>query len=203
MYALETPALLLDADVVERNLTHMASRARTLGVALRPHVKTHKCVTLGRRQLDLGARGITVATLAEAEAFAAAGFDDILWAFPIDPSHLPRARAIAARTRLGVVTDDLDTARALAGSALTVWLKVDCGNGRAGVDPKGAYALDVAGELARERGLTFAGILSHSGNAYRTRSRAEAAAVAESERAEMVAFAARLRAAGMPVRGVS
>lgn len=203
MLALETPALLLDVDVVERNLTHMAARARTLGVALRPHAKTHKCVTLGRRQLALGAQGITVATLAEAEAFAAAGFDDILWAFPIDSSHLPRARRIAQRSRLGVVTDDLETARALAGSALTVWLKVDCGYGRAGVDPRGSYALDVAAELARERGIVFGGILSHSGHAYRSRSRAEAAAVAESERLVMVAFADTLRTAGMPVRGVS
>ncbi len=178
MLAIETPALLLDIDVVERNLTHMAARARTLGVALRPHAKTHKCVTLGRRQLAHGAQGITVATLAEAEAFAAAGFDDILWAFPIDPSHLPRARRIATRTRLGVVTDDLATARALAGSDLSVWLKVDCGYGRAGVDPRGAYALEVAAELARERGISFGGILSHSGHAYRSRTRPEAAAVA-------------------------
>jgi D-serine deaminase-like pyridoxal phosphate-dependent protein len=203
MLAIETPALLLHADAVERNLTHMAARARTLGVALRPHAKTHKCVTLGRRQLALGAPGITVATLAEAEAFADAGFEDILWAFPLDPSHLPRARRLAARTRLGVVTDDLATARALAGSDLSVWLKVDCGYGRAGVNPNGAYALEVAGALARGRGITFEGILSHSGHAYRTRSRAEAAAVAESERAVMVAFADTLRAAGMPVRNVS
>src|SRR5690348_1211080 len=116
MLALETPALLLHADAVERNLAHMAARARTLGVALRPHAKTHKCPTLARRQLALGARGITVATLAEADAFAAAGVEDMVWAFPIDPSHLPRARRIAERARLGVVTDDLATARALSGS---------------------------------------------------------------------------------------
>jgi D-serine deaminase-like pyridoxal phosphate-dependent protein len=203
MLPLETPALLLHADVVEHNLAQMAARARTLGVALRPHAKTHKCVTLGRRQLALGAIGLTVATLAEAEAFTDAGVEEILWAFPIDPTHLPRARSLAARTRLGVVTDDLTTARALGGSGLAVWLKVDCGYGRAGVNPNGAYALEVAGELARERGITFAGILSHAGHAYHSRSRAEAAAVAESERAVMVAFAEKLRRAGMPVRSVS
>src|SRR4029077_14024185 len=87
----ETPALLLHLDVVERNLAHMADRARNLGVRLRPHVKTHKCVQLGRLQLEQGARGLTVATLVEAEVFARAGFEDLTWAFPIDPSHIPHA----------------------------------------------------------------------------------------------------------------
>src|SRR5690348_10274475 len=91
---LETPALLLPLDVVERNLAHMAERATTLGVALRPHVKTHKCVQLGKRQVARGAAGITVSTLVEAEAFAAAGFHDITWAFPLDPTHLPRVRRL-------------------------------------------------------------------------------------------------------------
>ena len=201
--AVETPALLLHHDVVEANLAWMARRADELGVALRPHAKTHKCVNLARRQAAHGARGITVATLVEAETFAAAGFTDLTWAFPIDPSHIARARRIAERTTLRVVTDDLATARALGGTGLHVWLKVDCGYHRAGVDPTSAYALEVAGELGAERGLVFDGILSHSGHAYRTRQRVEAAAVAEEERRVMVRFADRLRAAGLPVRGVS
>src|SRR5690348_17162898 len=138
---LETPALLLHLDVVERNLAHMAERAQTLGVRLRPHAKTHKCVELGRLQLKHGARGLTVATLVEAEVFARAGFRDLTWAFPIDPGHIPHARKIADETgvTIRVVVDDLRTARALAGSGLHVWLKVDCGYHRAGVDPESAY----------------------------------------------------------------
>lgn len=198
-----TPALLLHLDVVERNLAWMAGRARDLGVSLRPHVKTHKCLELGRRQLAHGARGVTVSTLVEAEAFLAAGFDDVTWAFPLDPSHLPQVRRLAGRGTLRVVTDDLETARALAGTDLHVWLKVDCGYHRAGVDPASAYALDVARELGAERGLVFDGILSHSGHAYRTRSRDEAAAVAEEERQVMVWFADLLRSEGIAVRGVS
>ena len=199
----ETPALLLHRAVVERNVAGMAARARELGVALRPHAKTHKCVALGRLQLERGAHGLTVATLAEAEAFAAAGLDDLTWAFPIDVSHLPRARALGERITLRVVTDDLATARALAGSGLHVWLKTDCGYHRAGVDPAAAYGLEVARELAAERGLTFDGILSHSGHSYKAHDRAAAATVAASERDVMVAFAERLRGAGIPVRGVS
>ena len=202
---LETPALLLHLDVVERNVTRMAERAQRLGVRLRPHAKTHKCVELGRLQLERGAQGLTVATLVEAEVFARAGVKDLTWAFPIDPGHIAHARRIAgdAGVTLRVVVDDLEAARALAGSGLHVWLKVDCGYHRAGVDPASPYALEVARELGRERGLAFDGILSHSGHAYRTTNRREAARVAEEERRVMAEFAGRLRHEGIPVRDVS
>jgi D-serine deaminase-like pyridoxal phosphate-dependent protein len=203
MYDVETPALLLHRDVVERNVRQMSERARRLGVKLRPHAKTHKCVELGRRQLEHGAIGLTVATAVEAQVFADAGVEDITWAFPLDPGHIAHARRIATGTTLRVVVDDRETARALAGSDLHVWLKVDCGYHRAGVDPASTYALDVARELGRERGLVFDGILSHSGHAYRTTGRREAAAVAEQERDVMVRFAERLRQEGIPVRDVS
>lgn len=199
----ETPALLLYLDVVEQNLTHMAGQARRLGVALRPHIKTHKCIELGKRQLAHGAAGITVSTLFEAEAFVRAGFTDVTWAFPLDPTHLPRVRRLAERATLRVVVDDLSMAKAIAGTGLHVWLKVDCGYHRAGVDPASRYALEVARELGAERGLTFDGILSHSGHAYRTRNKAEAAQVAEQERQVMVWFADLLRKDGLPVRGIS
>jgi D-serine deaminase-like pyridoxal phosphate-dependent protein len=204
-YDLETPALLLHLDAVERNIQRMAERARLLGVALRPHAKTHKCVELGRLQLQHGARGLTVATLVEADVFARAGCADLTWAFPLDPGHVAHARRIVEETgaTLRVVVDDLGTAQALAGSGLHVWLKVDCGYHRAGVDPASPDGLAVAGELARERGLTFDGILSHSGHAYRTKNREEAAQVAESERSVMRGFAERLRTAGIAVREVS
>jgi D-serine deaminase-like pyridoxal phosphate-dependent protein len=205
MYDLETPALLLHLDIVERNVEQMAARARHLGVALRPHAKTHKCVELGRLQVEHGARGLAVATLIEADVFARAGFTDLTWAFPIDPSHVAHACRIAQDTgaTLRVVVDDLRTVRSLAGSGLHVWLKVDCGYHRAGVDPASPYALKVASELGEERGLVFDGILSHSGHAYRTTSKAEAGRVAEQERSVMVGFAGRLREAGVPVRQVS
>src|ERR1700694_1987460 len=206
MIDVETPALLLYSDVVERNLTHMATRARRLGVALRPHIKTHKCLELGRRQVAHGAKGLTVSTLFEAEAFARGGFTDLTWAFPLDPTHIPHVRRIAQNgVTLRVVLDDLETAKALAGSGggLHAWLKVDCGYHRAGVDPSSRYALEVARELGAERGITFDGILSHSGHAYRTRNKTEAAQVAEQERQVMVWFAELLRKDGLPVRGIS
>lgn len=204
MIDVETPALLLNRDVMERNLKEMAGRAKKLGVSLRPHIKTHKCLELGRRQLAHGAQGITVSTLFEAQAFARGGFTDLTWAFPLDRTHIPHVRRIAeGGATLRVILDDLETAKALAGSGLHVWLKVDCGYHRAGVDPSSRYALDVARELGAERGLVFDGILSHSGHAYRTRNKKEAADIAEQERQVMVWFAELLRKDGLPVRGIS
>src|SRR5207237_9369688 len=99
--------------------------------------KTHKCVALGKLQLQHGARGLTVSTLVEAEAFARAGVTDLTWAFPIDPGHVAHARRIGQETgaTLRVVVDDLGAAQALADSGLPVWLKVDCRYHRAGVEP--------------------------------------------------------------------
>jgi D-serine deaminase-like pyridoxal phosphate-dependent protein len=87
MYDLETPALLLHLDIVERNVEQMAARARQLGVALRPHAKTHKCVALGRLQVEHGARGLAVATLNEAEVFARAGFAGELTVTTLSQEH--------------------------------------------------------------------------------------------------------------------
>src|SRR5258706_2814699 len=204
MIDVETPALLLDRDVMEQNLKSMAARAKKLGVSLRPHIKTHQWRELERRQLDHGAQGITVSTLFEAQRFARGGFTDVTWAFPLDPSHISHVQRIAREgVTLRVILDDLDTAKALAGSGLHVWLKVDCGYHRAGVDPSSRYALDVARELGAERGLTFDGVLSHSGHAYRTKSRDEAAQIAEQERQVMAWFAELLRKDGLPIRAVS
>jgi D-serine deaminase-like pyridoxal phosphate-dependent protein len=206
---LPTPALLLDLDVVERNLRRMAGRATALGVMLRPHVKTHKCIELAERQRSLGATGITVSTLYEARAFAAHGFDDITWAFPVILSRLAELRELASRITLRVVADSPEAVDALGRLAadlarpLHVWLKVDCGYHRAGVDPAAPEALLLAERIARSPALIFDGILSHSGHAYHGKSREEIAAVAEEERAVMTGFAARLREAGIPVPDVS
>jgi D-serine deaminase-like pyridoxal phosphate-dependent protein len=202
---LPTPALLLDLDRLEANLHRMATRARRLGVALRPHIKTHKCVEVAQRQRALGASGITVSTPYEAGVFADHGFDDITWAFPVPLTRLTEARELAERIQLGLVVDTPESVAALeqAGHPFPVWLKVDCGYHRAGVDPGADASLELARTLHASRGLRFAGILSHSGHAYYATSRAEMAAVAEEERRIMIGFAARLREAGVDVLRIS
>ena len=206
---LPTPALLLDLDVLERNLTRMAERARALGVALRPHVKTHKCVEIGRMQAARGARGFTVATLSEARAFADAGFADLTWAFPLVLSRLDEVVALARRITLRVLLDSPEALGALgaagraAGLELHAWLEVDTGHHRSGVDPRTPESLDLARRLAAEPGVAFDGLLTHAGHSYHAPTRAARAAVAEQERALMVEFAGRLAADGLTVAGVS
>jgi len=206
--SLPTPALLLDLDVVERNLRTMAGRASSLGVALRPHIKTHKCIELAQRQRALSVSGITVSTLDEARVFAGRGFDDITWAFPVIFSRLGEVRELAARVTLRVVADSFAAVDALAGLAsperpLRVWLKVDCGYHRAGVDPAAPEAIRLAEKIAGAPSLVFDGLLSHSGHAYHGGSRQEIAAIAEEERAVMAGFAERLRGLGVAVPAVS
>lgn len=205
---LPTPALLLDLDILERNVEAMARRADSLGVRLRPHVKTHKCPEVADLQRRAGATGITVSTLHEAEVFARHGFDDITWAFPVILSRLDEAGELAGRVDLGLVIDSAEALDALAGlpraeRPLRTWLKIDCGYHRAGVDPRSERMIDLARGIADDENLAFAGILTHSGHAYDAYGDEARRAVAEEERVAMVSAAERIRDAGVEVTEVS
>ncbi len=202
--SLPTPALLLDLDVLESNLDRMAERATTLGVALRPHVKTHKCIEIGREQLRRGASGVTVATLYEAGVFADHGFDDITWAFPLILNRIDEAKRLADRVTLRLVVDSHPAVKALEQTdyPFHVWMKVDCGYHRAGVDPQSDDAITVARALTDSPKLVFDGILTHSGHSYHARGDA-LPRIAEEERHVMVDLAERLRGKRIPVREIS
>jgi D-serine deaminase-like pyridoxal phosphate-dependent protein len=200
-----TPSLLLDLDVLDRNLAWMAGRAAALGVALRPHIKTHKCIEVGRRQQELGAAGITVSTLVEARAFADHGFTDLTWAFPVILSRREEIRELAERVTLRLVVDSEEAVRGLEDMRLPlhVWIKIDCGYHRAGVDPESPATVELARRIAGSSSLRFDGILTHSGHAYHGRTREEVMNAAEQERRVMADCANRLREAGIEVPGVS
>ncbi len=201
---LPTPALILDVDKLDRNLETMAARASALGVSLRPHIKTHKCIEIGKRQLALGAHGITVSTLVEAHAFADQGFDNITWAFPAIPSRLEEAARLAERVQLHLVIDTLETLDAIerTGAPFSVLLKVDCGYHRAGVDPHSDLAITLPYRIGASDTLHFAGILSHSGHAYHATADG-IASIAEEERDVMVTLADRLQQDGITVPTIS
>ncbi len=207
--AVATPAAVLDLDVLERNVAAMAAKARALGVALRPHAKTHKCVEVARLQRDAGAAGLTVATLAEARAFADARFDDLTWAVPVVPGRLGEVVDLARRITLRVLVDSEAGAEAViavaraAGVRLHVWLEVDSGQHRTGVDPDAALAAKLAARLAGAAAVAFDGILTHAGQGYSAQDGAALVRVAEAERDVMTNLAERLRAAGVDVPGVS
>ncbi len=204
------PAAVVDLDVLERNCAAMRDRARALGVTLRPHVKTHKSAEIARLQVGDGPPRVTVSTLAEAAAFAAAGFDDLTWAVPIAPPRIGEALDLAdGAGRLNLLLDHedaraaLDRAARARGLRVPVYLKVDCGYHRAGVDPEDPASVDLARRIAGSPGLEFAGVLTHGGHGYGCRDRAGIAVVAAEERDVTVRFAARLRAAGVEVPVVS
>ena len=170
---IDTPALLIDLDVVEPNARRLAEELGSRGIALRPHAKTHKSIALARLQIESGARGITVGNLGEAEVFADGGLDDLFIAYPIwaEGPKAARLRALheKAGLRLSVGFDSIEgagwLAAAVAGSSrrLQVLLEVDPGNGRTGVLPDDAGGLARA---ARDLGLDVVGLFTHGGHAY-------------------------------------
>jgi D-serine deaminase-like pyridoxal phosphate-dependent protein len=203
-----TPCAVVDLDRVEANCRGMSERATRLGVRLRPHVKTHKCIEAARLAVAGHFGGITVSTLAEAKHFAAAGFDDITYAVPIAPARAGQAAALAEEIgQLHLLVDHPDAvaalARAATGNRLSVFVKVDCGYHRAGVDPSTPQADALVDAIVDTPELELAGLLTHGGHSYDCVGREAIKRVAEQERDVVVAFAERLRARGVPVPTVS
>ena len=207
---LPTPSALVDLDRLEANAKHTAEKALRLGVRLRPHVKTHKCIEAARIQTDLHFGGVTVSTLAEAQAFAAGGFNDITYAVPIAPQKIADAADLHGEIgNLNLLVDHPDTVRALEevaqsrNTTLPVLLEIDCGGGRTGVDPASDVAQLLVRRLADSGSVDFRGLLTHAGQAYRARSRSEAFEIACEERNLMTAFAAEIRDLGIELPEVS
>jgi D-serine deaminase-like pyridoxal phosphate-dependent protein len=163
----ETPAPVVDLDRLERNLSRWQARCDELGLASRPHVKTHKCTEIARRQLELGAVGLTCQTLGEAEAMADAGLDDLLVPTNLlGERKLARLARLLERARVTVAADNadvlpgLDRSAADAGRELSVLVDCDTGQGRTGVaDPETAAGLAAA--IARFGSLRFAGFVTY------------------------------------------
>jgi D-serine deaminase-like pyridoxal phosphate-dependent protein len=166
----DTPALLVDLDRMERNLRKVAEYTQAHGLRLRPHTKTHKSPRIGRRQLDLGAAGLTVAKVGEAEVMLEAAPADMLVAYPvIGRSKLDRLMAVARRTRVTVSLDSLFAARQLseaaaaAGVPIGVLAEGDVGLGRVGVSP-GGELLDLTRGVQGLAALSFEGIAFYPGH---------------------------------------
>jgi D-serine deaminase-like pyridoxal phosphate-dependent protein len=204
---LDSPALVVDLDVVEANNARLVEYLGARGVALRPHAKTHKSVALARMQLEAGARGITVGTLGEAEVFAAAGIDDLFVAYPIWAvgTKATRLRALHERAGLAVGVDSVAGAERLAAAVagldrpLRVLVEIDSGGHRTGVDGPGTAVL--VADASRRLGLEVVGVFSHAGHAY---AGPEARLVAAADEARTLGAAAdALRGAGFACEVVS
>jgi D-serine deaminase-like pyridoxal phosphate-dependent protein len=205
-----TPALLLDVERLHRNAQRIGNRVRDLGATLRPHVKTHKSIEVARIQTRGHSGAVTVSTLAEASAFVAGGFQDITYAVPIEPGKFKAALALAKSCeRMNLLTDDpeipalLNQAARNENISVNLFLKVDCGLHRCGVEPDSKDALEIPRRISDSSNLRFAGILTHAGHSYHLRSRDERLAVARHERDVMRGLATQLRDSGIEVPIVS
>jgi D-serine deaminase-like pyridoxal phosphate-dependent protein len=171
-----TPAFLVDPTIVEQNCARMRRKALSSGVNFRPHVKTHKTIEIGKLQHGGEIGPITVSTMAEAGFFANAGFGDITYAVPIAPDKLARAAALATRIdRFNILIDSaaalhaVEEFHAAHGVIFDVFLKVDCGYHRAGVDPNDPGSASLAIAIARSPAARFQGLLTHAGHSYHAR----------------------------------
>ncbi|MCF0254444.1 MAG: alanine racemase [Duodenibacillus sp.] len=209
LHDLETPALVLDRGIVAANIAAAHAKCDALGVAWRPHLKTHKCVEVARMQLGGRPQMATVSTLKEAERFAAAGILDLIYAVDIVPVKLPRVAAINRTygADVKVILDSLEAARLVSawckdnGAQLKVLIELDCDGHRSGLRPGDPEIIAAAEALAG--GAQFAGVLTHAGASYDDQRHEAIAAAARQEVACVVRVAADLKAAGHPCQIVS
>ncbi len=208
-WKLQTPALVVDLDALERNIARMADHAKRHGIALRPHAKTHKSVEIARRQIAAGAVGICCAKLGEAESLAGGGIDSILITSPVvSEGGIARLMALNARmAELIAVCDSaeiaarLDTAAGEAGKVLKIFVDIDPGLGRTGIRPDKAPAL--VAQIAGAAHLEFAGLQCYAGQVQHMESPNERRAASLSALQELGALRDGLAANGLAPKAVS
>jgi D-serine deaminase-like pyridoxal phosphate-dependent protein len=204
--AIDTPALLLDAEKLERNCRRMRERVYAQGAMLRPHVKTAKSVEVAQVALDAPAGPITVSTLREAEYFFDHGFRDILYAVGLVPGKVPRIAELSQRgARVSAIVDSVEGARAMtkagekAGVRIPTLIEIDSDGHRAGIRPGDPRLVAVAEVL----GDSLVGVMTHAGGSYSCATPEAIRAFAERERCAVVDSATQLRNAGHPSPVVS
>jgi D-serine deaminase-like pyridoxal phosphate-dependent protein len=206
---LDTPALVVDLDLLERNVSEIASSCRSGGKAWRPHTKGFRAAKIAHKAIAAGALGVTCATLADAEGMAAAGISDIMIASQVvGAEKLRRLAELCQRARVTVAVDDagqareLDAAAGERGARIGMVIEVDIGIHRAGIDP-GAPVGVLAERLAAMRNLDFRGVMGWEGHACPIADPAAKQAAVALAAASLVSSAEECRARGIPVEIVS
>lgn len=210
LYQLETPALVLDRRKLQANLDRMSLRMKELGVGLRPHIKTAKCLQVAEMATQGQPGGLTVSTLREAEYFAQGGFTDLIYAITMTPDKLEHVEAIQKKgAKVAILVDDPQAVEAIArkskelGASFQVYVEIDSGYHRSGVDPESNLLLAVGKAVQASPNLSLKGVLTHAGHSYKAATLKRISEVAEEERLKTTQAAERLRAAGIPCPVVS
>lgn len=206
-----TPAAIIDLDRLERNCARMLTRARKLGVALRPHLKTAKSAEVARLATENGHGPITLSTLNEIAYFGQAGFANITYAVGISAAKIPALAELQRRfgLTLRILADTVAavqaaaTAAAEADTRFPLFIEIDCGGGRGGVAWDSAELPAIAAAIDASTHLSLAGVLTHAGHSYGALNVAEIERIAEEERFAAVSAAGLLRDAGFTVPVVS
>src|SRR5688500_1689562 len=204
---LDTPAVLIDLDILERNLRRAQDHCSTHGIHLRPHMKTHKIPQIGRMQVETGAVGLTCAKISEAEVMADGGIEDLMIAYPVwGEQKLKRLVALAGRCLLTVVFDSeevaegISTAARAAGTQIGALVETDTGMGRCGIAP-GPELLGLCRKVIDLPGLKFRGLMTYQGFVTGSSPEREAQMRAEGDRLRGVLDG--LRGAGIECEVVS
>ena len=202
--ALQTPALIVDLPAMQRNIAAMAAYAKSRGVGLRPHSKTHKSARIARLQVDAGAAGVCVVTVGEAAPMVAAGIPGVLITSPVVlPAKIDRLIALNERAEgLMVVADNAENVDALASAAgasgrpLTVVVDLDVGTHRTGAaDLETAVAL--ARRIAASNALQFGGVQAYAGHLQHIEDYATRRDLASEQAVRVASLTEQLTAAGL------
>jgi D-serine deaminase-like pyridoxal phosphate-dependent protein len=206
---IDTPALLVDREIMMRNIKQMQEKADEAKVGLRPHIKTHRMPELALLQLEYGAAGITVAKVGEAEVMAAHGIKDIFIANEIvGVSKLERIRALAEEItiRLGVDSefhiDQLAQVFQAAKKPIEVLIELEVGENRSGVISD-EQLMNLAKYIQKQQKVVLKGIFSHEGHTYKARDVTECRELAVESQRRTLRAANLVRQAGIPVDIVS
>ncbi|WP_338474540.1 DSD1 family PLP-dependent enzyme [Pseudomonas sp. MS646] len=207
--SLDTPVALIDVPRMQRNIQRMQQRMDALGVRLRPHIKTSKCLPVVQAQIQAGASGITVSTLKEAQHCFANGIQDIFYAVAMAPGKLPQALALRRKgCQLSLLVDSLAAAQAVVDfgghhdERFAVWIEIDCDGHRSGLRVEDPSLVDIARTLS-DGGMHLCGVMTHAGSSYELDTPQALQALAEQERHACVSAAQRIREAGLACPQVS
>ncbi|MFE7062243.1 D-TA family PLP-dependent enzyme [Sutcliffiella sp. NPDC057660] len=205
-HQVDTPSLLLDIGKLKSNINRMSGFAKDHGLKLRPHIKTHKSVKIAKLQLESGAVGITTAKIEEAIVMASEGIKDILIAYPISsPEKIKRVIELLNKgVDLKISVDSLEQIKLLQKEleatphTLEVWIKVNSGLNRCGVEP-GKAALKLAQAVLFLSHLRVGGIFTHAGHSYGAASKEKIEEIALAEASAVVESAEACEKAGIPI----